>query len=33
MSDDEKKIEKPNEIVNAVAAVLDFNEQSQKGGA
>ena len=31
MSDDEKKIEKPNEIVDAVVALLDLNEQNQKG--
>ena len=31
MSDDGKKIEKPNEIVDAVVPILDFNEQNQEG--
>ena len=31
MSDDGKKIEKPNEIVDAVGGILDFNEQNQEG--
>ena len=30
MSDDEKKIEKPNEIVDAAVEVLDFNKQNQQ---
>ena len=31
MSDNEKKIEKPIEIVDAVVAILDCNEQNQGG--
>ena len=31
ISDNEKKIEKPIEIVDAVVAILDCNEQNQEG--
>ena len=30
MSEDEKKIEKPYEIVDAVAEILEFNRQNQE---
>ena len=32
MSDDEKKIEKPNEIVDAVGEIIDYNEEQSQGG-
>ena len=32
MSDDEKKIEKPNEIVDAVEEIIDYNEEQSQGG-
>ena len=32
MSEEEKKIEKPNEIVNIVEKILKFNKQIQSGG-
>ena len=31
MSGNERKIEKPNEIVNSVENILDFNERDQEG--
>ena len=31
-SEEEKKIEKPNEIVNIVEKILKFNKQIQSGG-
>ena len=32
MSEEEKKIEKPNEIVNIDEEILKFNKQIQSGG-
>ena len=32
MSDVEKKIEKPNEIVDAVGEIIDYNEEQSQGG-
>ena len=31
MSEEEKEIEKPNEIVNIVEEILEFNKQKQEG--
>ena len=31
MSEEEKEIEKPNEIVNIVEVILEFNKQKQEG--
>ena len=31
MSEEEKEIEKPNEIVNIVEEILEFNKQNQSG--
>ena len=32
MSNDVKEIEKPNEIVDIIEMILEFNEQKQRGG-
>ena len=31
MSEEEKEIEKPNEIINIVEKILEFNKQDQQG--